>query len=173
VLAVPCLLFLSCAATATHGSPGPQGSLSPAALPSPEGDDARLPPDGAKRLPSSIDCEPEPPCEDCLVFKGEKARHVGILDKEVIRPIIRSHVPEVRACYNALLATHPDAAGKVMIKFGITASGSVATSCLVSSELHDQSVEGCIVDLPFSWTFPKPDGGGWVLVSYPFVFAPR
>jgi len=170
VLAAPWLLFLSCASTAPPGSPGAQGTLNAAAPPAPEGDESRQPPDGAKRLPSSIVCEPAPPCEDCLTFKGDKAAHVGSLDKEVIRPIIRSHVPEVKACYDAVTATHPAAAGKVMIKFGITASGRVATSCLESSELHDPSVEGCIVDLPFSWTFPKPDGGGWVLVSYPFVF---
>jgi hypothetical protein len=166
---VPWLLLVSCASTAPHGSAGAQSSLGASAAAWPAGNED-LAPDGANRLPSSIDCEPEPPCEECLRFKGESALHIGVLDKEVIRSIILRHVPEVKACYDAVAAGHPDAKGRLMVEFGITASGGVATSCLVSSELHDQYIERCVIDLPFSWTFPKPEGGGWVLVSYPFVF---
>ena len=155
-----------CASTPSSGPPtAPNGGRALA-------DDANAPPpDGSKRLPSSIACEPEPPCEDCVVVKGERARHVGSLDKEVIRGVIRSHADEVRTCYDAVALTRPDARGKMMIRFGIAASGIVAASCLVTSELSEPAVERCVVDLPLGWTFPPPDGGGWVVVSYPFVFS--
>ena len=165
----PWLLFVGCAATAPHGAPGPQSALRTAAVAPPVGDE-NLVPDGANRLASSLDCEPQPPCEHCLLFKGAKALRDGSLDKQAIRSVVGSNLSKVRACYDAAAAANPDGRGRVMVRFGITPSGRVATSCLVSSELHDPSVERCVVDLPFGWSFPKPDGGGWVVVSYPFVF---
>jgi hypothetical protein len=135
-------------------------------------DNDSTPPAGSKRLPSSIACEPEPACVDCDVATGEAAPpHAGSLDKEVIRGIIVGHESEAKTCYDAVADTHPSAAGNLRLKFGVAPSGRVATSCLVSSELHDEVVERCMVDLPLRWTFPAPQGGGWVVVSYPYVFS--
>jgi hypothetical protein len=161
--ALPFLLvfpFLGCAASAPRGA----GPASGAEAPAP-------PPQGSKRLPASLDCEPEAPCgADCVTTHGEASRGQGSLDKEVIRQVIRSHVADVQACYDTIALTHSAAVGRMMVRFGIAPSGGVETTCLVSSELNDASVERCVVDLPLAWKFPKPDGGGWVVVSYPFVF---
>jgi hypothetical protein len=158
-----CRLLAGCASAPSRTAP--TAAASPAAE-----QDPATPPDGASRLPASIDCEPRPPCEGCLTYQGVAARHVGSLDKEDIRGVIRSHLLDVKACYDAVETTHPSAAGQMMVRFGIDASGGVRTSCLVSSELHDTRVERCVVDLPLAWRFPQPQGGGWVVVSYPFVF---
>jgi hypothetical protein len=37
------------------------------------------------------------------------------------------------------------------------------------STLGDDTVEQCIAQAIERWTFPKPSGGGIVIVSYPFV----
>jgi hypothetical protein len=38
--------------------------------------------------------------------------------------------------------------------------------------MGNSAVEGCMVQAVRRWQFPAPDGGGLVLVSYPFVLAP-
>jgi hypothetical protein len=163
--ALPLAIVASCATGAqSSGRPAASSGASTGEMPAP-------PPQGSKRLPSSVDCEPQPPCaEDCVTAYGEKGRRLGSLDKEVIRDVVRSHLSEAKACYDAITFTHGDAAGKVMVRFGIAPSGGVETSCLVSSALNDPSVDRCVVDLPLTWRFPKPEGGGWVVVSYPFIF---
>jgi hypothetical protein len=136
-------------------------------------DEAKPPPAGSNRLPGSIACEPQPPCVNCEVTTGGAApSDRGALDKEIIRRIIQRHVDEARACYEAVLERHPAAAGRVQLRFGIAPSGRVGTSCLESSSMHEEAVENCVVALPFRWTFPVPQGGGWVVVTYPFVFTP-
>jgi hypothetical protein len=77
----------------------------------------------------------------------------------------------VKQCYDAVVTIHPTAAGKMTVRFGITSSGWVATSCLVDSELNAASVDLCVLDRLRAWKFPQPDGGGWVIVTYPFDFS--
>jgi hypothetical protein len=36
--------------------------------------------------------------------------------------------------------------------------------------MHDSTVESCINARVKSWQFPKPKGGGIVVVTYPFLF---
>ena len=156
---------VSCAAVPRGPTRSPP---EPVAIDPPDG-----PPIGTGRLPSSIACEPEPPrpCgADCVTATGEAARHVGSLDKEVIRAVIRAHVDEVRACYDAIGLVQPSARGRMAIKFGISPSGAVQTSCLVSSDLRAPSAEACVLERALNWRFPAPEGGGWVIVTYPFTF---
>ena len=155
------VVAVGCATAASHKSPAGEAA-----------DDKPVPPPaGTKRLPSSLQCEPEPPCTDCVTATGDEARLIGSLDKEVIRGVMRSHVAQVKACYDAVVATHPDARGTLRVRFGMSPSGAVETSCLVSSELNDAAVERCVVELLLSWRFPAPEGGGWVAVTYPFQFS--
>jgi hypothetical protein len=42
-----------------------------------------------------------------------------------------------------------------------------------SSTLKSPSVEDCVVRRMQSWVFPKPKGGGMVIVNYPFVFTSK
>jgi len=93
----------------------------------------------------------------------------GKLDKEIIRRVIRSHIQEVKFCYESELVRRPDLYGRVTVQFTITPQGSVASSAIESSTLHDSQVEKCIAQSVRRWTFPKPEDGGVVLVTYPFV----
>jgi len=93
----------------------------------------------------------------------------GSLDKEIIRRIIRRHVNDVKDCYEQQLATNPTLAGKVMVSFTIAGSGKVIASTVESSTVNDPRVENCIVQAVRRWEYPKPLGGGFVTVTYPFV----
>lgn len=92
----------------------------------------------------------------------------GALSKEVIQRIIRRHVAEIRYCYEQGLTGAPDLEGRVAVKFVIAPSGAVQAAAIESSSLGSASVEGCIARAVNRWTFPAPEGGGIVLVSYPF-----
>jgi pSer/pThr/pTyr-binding forkhead associated (FHA) protein len=93
----------------------------------------------------------------------------GSLDKEIIRRIIRRHLNEVRFCYEKELLHKPDLFGRVMIQFTISGQGQVVASIVQNSTMNNASVDNCIAQAVRRWEFPKPQGGGIVIVSYPFV----
>jgi hypothetical protein len=93
----------------------------------------------------------------------------GSLDKELIRRVIHAHRNQVRFCYESELVRHPGMNGKVTVKFIIGANGTVQKSGLDASTLGNGNVESCIVSRVAQWEFPKPKGGGIVVVSYPFL----
>jgi TonB family protein len=94
----------------------------------------------------------------------------GSLDKEIIRRIIRRHINEVKYCYETELTKKADLSGRVSVQFTIAATGQVIASVLQSSTMGNLRVENCVVQAVRRWEFPKPMGGGIVIVSYPFNF---
>jgi len=100
------------------------------------------------------------------------ATATGSLDKEVIRRVIRGHLGVVQACYDAQLDADPGLFGRVLVQFTIGATGQVISSVLQNSTIGNAVVETCTVAAVRRWRFPKPIGGGIVIVSYPFVFVP-
>jgi TonB family protein len=94
----------------------------------------------------------------------------GSLDKEIIRRIIRRHINEVKYCYESELTKKADLSGRVSVQFTIAATGQVIASVLQSSTMGNLRVENCVVQAVRRWEFPKPMGGGIVIVSYPFNF---
>lgn len=95
----------------------------------------------------------------------------GSLSKEVIRRIIGRHINEVRFCYEQELNSRPDLQGRVAIKFIISPTGAVQTAAVDSSDLGNPKAEQCIAQSVRRWTFPAPEGGGIVVVTYPFVLS--
>ena len=96
----------------------------------------------------------------------------GTLDKEVIRGVIRSHIDEVKQCYEQELPLQPGLRGRIMVQFTIAASGQVIASVLQNSTMGNARVENCTVQAVRRWEFPHPPGGSLVIVSYPFVLTP-
>lgn len=100
-----------------------------------------------------------------------KADVRGSLSKEVIRRVIHRHINEVRFCYEQELSQRPDLEGRVSVKFIISPTGAVQTSVVDASTLNDAKVDSCIIQAVRRWTFPAPEGGGIVVVTYPFVLS--
>jgi hypothetical protein len=96
----------------------------------------------------------------------------GNLDKEIIRRVVRTHLNEVRFCYDEALARKPSLAGRVVAQFTIAPTGKVLVSALQSSTLGEAKVESCILAATRRWLYPAPYGGGLVTVTYPFQLAP-
>jgi TonB family protein len=95
----------------------------------------------------------------------------GSLSKETIRRVIGRHLNEVRYCYEQRLVSRPELQGRVAVKFMIDPTGAVRTSALLSSDVGDAQVGSCINDAVKRWVFPAPEGGGVVVVNYPFVLS--
>jgi TonB family protein len=93
----------------------------------------------------------------------------GSLSKEVIRRVIRRHINEVRFCYEQELNQRPDLEGRVTISFIISPTGAVQSSAVANSTMGNARVESCIAQAVRRWSFPAPEGGGIVVVNYPFM----
>lgn len=115
-----------------------------------------------------------PPRE--TVVPGALRREIsvaGSLSAEVIRRVVGRHVSEVRHCYERALTTAPDLAGRVTVAFVIAASGAVQSSVVVDArtDLASTDASSCVAESVRRWSFPAPEGGGVVAVTYPFVLA--
>ncbi len=102
------------------------------------------------------------------IIRSGEADVRGSLSREVIRRVVRRHINEVRFCYEQVLAERPNLSGRVTVAFVISSNGSVQGASVTSTTLANARVEGCISQAVRRWTFPTPDGGGAVVVSYPF-----
>src|SRR5690606_29009104 len=105
-------------------------------------------------------------------IRQAKAKVRGALDKDIIRRIVRAHINEVRGCYNQGLSKNPNLQGRVAVNFVITTTGTVGSSVVQETTLQDKSVANCIAKAVKRWKFPKPRGGGNVIVTYPFTLSP-
>lgn len=116
--------------------------------------------------PEVAEAAAEPP-----IAPEVRASFKGTLDPDLIRRIVRAHIPEVRHCYNEGLGRDPELAGRVAIAFTIAETGNVEASKIQESSLADDEVSACIQAAVTRWIFPRPDGGA-VEVVYPFVLEP-
>lgn len=93
----------------------------------------------------------------------------GSLSKEVIRRVIQRHINEVRFCYEQQLNQRPDLEGRISVQFVISPTGAVQMAAISASDMGSPPVETCVAGAVQRWSFPAPEGGGIVVVNYPFV----
>jgi len=95
---------------------------------------------------------------------------LGSLDPEIIRRIVREHAGQIRYCYESELTRTPGLYGKIVMKWVINGEGKVMQATPAESQMKNANVENCLASRIKTWVFPKPKGGGIVIVNYPFVF---
>lgn len=98
---------------------------------------------------------------------------LGSLPKGAIDAVVKLHLRGVSACYNSAPVGGPRLGGKVVVRFVIGTDGSVGSAETRDTTLGVPSVESCLNLHFLGLRFPEPDGGGPVIVSYPFLFLPR
>ena len=94
----------------------------------------------------------------------------GTLSRSIIRQVIQSHRNEIKYCYERELIRFPKLYGKIIVIFHIAPSGMILKTAIKSSTMRNKNVEGCVLGKIARWMFPKPEGGGMVVVTYPFIF---
>jgi pSer/pThr/pTyr-binding forkhead associated (FHA) protein len=95
---------------------------------------------------------------------------LGSLDPEIIRRIVREHAGQIRYCYESELTRTPGIFGKIVMKWIINGEGRVMQAQVAETQMKNANVENCLATKIKTWSFPKPKGGGMVVVNYPFVF---
>ncbi len=100
-------------------------------------------------------------------------RITGALDRDVVQEVVRTHIDEIKGCYEQGLSYDgPHIRGKATARFVIDENGWITSSEVRDSSLGSYTVENCIQSTIWGWTFPAPAGGGTVVVEYPFIFEP-
>ncbi|MBN2799037.1 MAG: AgmX/PglI C-terminal domain-containing protein [Deltaproteobacteria bacterium] len=97
---------------------------------------------------------------------------LGALDRSLIDEVIKRHMNQIRYCYQRELTKNHNLQGKVVIKFVIAKDGSVSSASVKQSTIDSSAVDSCVASRFMHMQFPQPIGGGIVIVSYPFLFAP-
>ncbi|MFT3712810.1 MAG: AgmX/PglI C-terminal domain-containing protein [Archangium sp.] len=83
----------------------------------------------------------------------------GPLTPEMIRRVIREHKHELTECYESA----QEMSASVSMKFTIGPDGAT----------RDIEAPACVSRHLRTWTFPRPKGGGSVIVSFPLRFAQK
>lgn len=99
----------------------------------------------------------------------DAANAKGSLLKKDIKAVLDTALGEVRRCYETTLSRSPAPAGIVAVKFIIEPDGRVRRAAVERSSLDRPAVESCIRHLVLGLRFPEPEGGGIVVVTYPYV----
>lgn len=96
----------------------------------------------------------------------------GALDKSIVRRYVRKHLQQFKFCYQRALQKNAKLQGRVVIRFLIMGTGQVGLSQVKTSTMGHAPTEQCLAKTMRRIVFPKPQGGGTVMVSYPFIFRP-
>ena len=90
----------------------------------------------------------------------------GSLPKAVILGVVARHRADIDTCTQHL----PKAkrVGVVVVQWTIGPNGAVLASVVQSARGIDRRTSGCMAKTVRRWKFPKPRGGGIVIVAYPF-----
>ncbi|MEL6342520.1 MAG: AgmX/PglI C-terminal domain-containing protein [Myxococcota bacterium] len=97
---------------------------------------------------------------------------IGSLPRTEIEKAIQRKMASFNNCYERGLVKNPALAGYMKVKFIIAADGGVSSVSVESSTLSDGEVVSCIKRSIKRLRFPSPEGGGIVVVRYPFTFRP-
>lgn len=84
--------------------------------------------------------------------------------RELVHRVVRRASPSLRGCL-------PDNAdGRILLRFEISADGTVDGVDVESSSFAEEAVDECLARVISGLRFPEPRGGGTIRVRYPIVF---
>jgi TonB family protein len=93
----------------------------------------------------------------------------GHADLASITREIRARRKAIAACYERALKARPTLAGKLVVRFAITAAGTISTVDIDDDTLGAPEVGACVRAIVQRWRFAPP-GEAPVELSFPFVF---
>ena len=92
------------------------------------------------------------------------------LSKSLVGEYLGRYWSQFKWCYSRELDKDPNLYGKVTVTFTISNKGRVSEASVLNSSMNDMNVESCVLRTIRRINFPPPDGGGEVIVTYPFLF---
>ena len=99
---------------------------------------------------------------------------LGGMDPDVIRRILKEHIPQFRYCYQKELnRVKTPMNGVLKLNFVIGSSGHVTKAGVSARSSLPSSLKGCVVNILKGIKFPAPLGGGISEVNQPINFYPN
>lgn len=90
-----------------------------------------------------------------LTEEGDEIKSGGSLtgarDVAQVSAIVYGHSQAIQYCYERELKRNPDLKGKVVVRFTILPNGTVANPVIISSTLHNEDVERCLLSRISRW----------------------
>lgn len=96
----------------------------------------------------------------------------GEPDMPKVRRLFEARFAEVKRCYEAELQKHPDARGKLTLRFTIVESGALRYVTVAKTTFRRRDVPNCVAEVVRRWKTPFHPSDP-VEVEYPFSFSPR
>ena len=106
--------------------------------------------------------------EDGVTFVKTK----GSISKEKIESGLAPHAPALADCYMSKVGKRRWLGGHVVMQWFIKGDGSVSSVKMIESNLGSWAIEQCMLDIAWSATFGKPNGGD-VDFTLPFDFSAK
>lgn len=100
----------------------------------------------------------------------------GSLPKEYIRQQVQEIVPLIKECYEMALERSPDLGGSLKVRFTIAGDEEYGGLVTDSQVLEESTLAGnvdlteCVRETMYALRLKAPQGGGQVVVNYPFLF---
>lgn len=104
---------------------------------------------------------------------GAEALLDGPLTVTAIREVVTEGVDLVSACHDLALLADPSIHGRVTVRLSISPQGRVVDADAVDNDTGDAELGDCIANATRALQFPPPGGDRDVVLTYPFVLAPR
>ena len=104
------------------------------------------------------------------IVKAEPPAVDGQLDPSIVAKEVRGRMAAIKGCYERSLKRNPSLSGKIVVRWTITAAGTVQGVEIDSDTIGDSEIVSCIKALIGRWRFAAPSGGS-VEVSFPFLFS--
>ncbi|MBW1872260.1 MAG: TonB family protein [Deltaproteobacteria bacterium] len=95
---------------------------------------------------------------------------MGSLSRSEIQRGIRKNMRSIRACYERALKSDSSLSGKIVVEFVIGPKGTVTNVKIVTSTVKSYQFQADILKVIRRMRFPRPAGGGSIVVAYPFIF---
>ena len=97
---------------------------------------------------------------------------MGSMDPELLRRLLREHMPQFRHCYQQELLGNDRAEGKVDLKFRIIGKGRIKNVAVLGRQFKfSPSGKECMKNVLALIDFPAPKGGGVVDIKQPLNFS--
>ena len=97
---------------------------------------------------------------------------MGSMDPELLRRLLREHMPQFRHCYQQELLGNDRAEGKIDLKFRIIGKGRIKNVAVLGRQFKfSSSGKKCMKNVLALIDFPAPKGGGVVDIKQPLNFS--
>jgi hypothetical protein len=91
-------------------------------------------------------------------------------DRESQRRALRTHLPELRACYESSRLERPDLAGGVELVLALDAAGRVREALTRHATLESPEARACLLDAARTWSLAEVSDGAGATIVVPVVF---